>query len=276
MNIPWKLKSTAFRMIDRFGATGLLYWLQTNLTKRARTHIGAGSANWQIHRQHLSTLVGPAVFEFGAGKSLQQNLYLSQFVASQTVVDLFPMIDLQLVDQAARVLADLPDGPPYRPITELRHLSQYAIEYVAPCDAGATGLASGCFDACISTNTLEHIPAADITRIVVELRRIIRSGGLVSAIIDYSDHYAHTDAGICRLNYLQFTEAEFKKHNHSVHFQNRLRHNDYLKIFAACGFEVLYAEPRHHLAPPKVVAAQFDASSPDTFATVGVFLLRNP
>jgi SAM-dependent methyltransferase len=274
MIIPWKLKSAVFRAIDRFGATGLLYWLQANITKRARLHIGAGSANWQIHREHLATLGRPAVFEFGAGKSLQQNIYLSRYFASQTVVDLFPMLDLQLADAAARVIATLPDGSPYQPIAQLADLALYGIEYRAPCDAGSTGLASGSFDACISTNTLEHIPAPDIERICTELRRILRTGGLVSAVIDYSDHYAHTDAGIGRLNYLQFSDAEFKKYNHTVHYQNRLRHGEYLALFKRAGFEVQRSEARKHCAPPATVAARFDATNPDTFATVGVFLLR--
>ena len=276
MSISWTLKSTIFRAIDRFDATGLLYWLQTNVTRRARLNIGAGSGNWQRHREHLAPLGRPVVFEFGAGKSLQQNLYLSAFVGPQTVVDLFPMVDLALVDAAARRIATLPDGPAYRPVNKLADLGLYDIVYRAPCDAGATGFQAASFDACISTDTLEHIPPADITRICGELRRLLRPGGLVSAVIDYSDHYAHTDPRIGRLNFLQFSDAAFARHNHSVHYQNRLRHADYLALFRRAGFEVLKAEPSGHVAPPSRIDPRFDATDPDMTATVGVFLLRNP
>lgn len=276
MNIPWKLKSAIFRAIDRFGATGLLYWLQSNVTRRSRVQIGDGSPNWQTHREQLATLDRPSVFEFGAGKSLQQNLYLSSYFGPQTVVDLFPMIDLRLADSAARQISTLRDGRPYQPIARLYDLQCYGIEYHAPCDAGNTGYALGSFDACISTNTLEHIPALDIERILAELRRILRRAGLISAVIDYSDHYAHTDASIGRLNFLQFSDKEFEKHNHGVHYQNRLRHDDYLALFRGAGFGVLRAQPMHHLPPPPTVAPRFDTANPNTFATVGIFLLRNP
>jgi hypothetical protein len=60
-----------------------------------------------------------------------------------------------------------------------------------------------------------------------------------------------------------------------VHFQYTLGHNGYLKILASRDLEVLRAAPETHMAPPTVVAAQFDASDPDTFATVGAFLSAN-
>lgn len=276
MNIPWKLKSRAFRAIDNLNATSLLYWLQTNVTRRARKNLTVGSANWKFLREHIASLGRPKVFEFGAGKSLQQNLYLSSFVSSQTLIDLFPMLDLRLADAAARGLATLTDGRPYQPIGRIEDLKHYGIIYRAPCDAAATGFTAGCFDACISTDTLEHIPPGDLLRIFVELMRILRSGGLVSAVIDYSDHYAHTDASISRLNFLQFSENEFALHNHSVHYQNRMRHGDYLALFKQVGFEVLKEMSLNHIEPPVRISAQFSSDDPNTFATKGIFLLRNP
>ena len=46
------------------------------------------------------------VFEFGAGKSLVQNLYLSNFVKKQFVVDLYPMLDFELVDSEREQLLE--------------------------------------------------------------------------------------------------------------------------------------------------------------------------
>ena len=67
----------------------------------------------------------------------------------------------------------------------------------------------------------------------------MKDDGIVSAKIDYSDHYAHTDKTISLLNYLKFDQNGWKKHNHNCHFQNRLRHYDYVKIFKKCGFVVI-------------------------------------
>ena len=106
-------------------------------------------------------------------------------------------------------------------------------------DAAKTVFEDGSIDACISTNTLEHIPENSIRLIFKELQRVLKANGVVSARIDYSDHYAHTDSSISLLNYLQYSDAEWKKFNHNSHYQNRLRHYDYVELFKSCGFEIV-------------------------------------
>ena len=52
-----------------------------------------------MHKNALNKYkIKAIVYEFGAGKSLIQNLYLSNFVNRQFVVDLYPMLDFELVD----------------------------------------------------------------------------------------------------------------------------------------------------------------------------------
>ena len=64
-----------------------------------------------------------------------------------------------------------------------------------------------------------------------ELKTILKPGGLSSLIIDYSDHYSHADKNISPLNYLKYSDKEWKKYNNQYLFQNRLRHQDYKNIF---------------------------------------------
>ena len=75
-----------------------------------------------------------------------------------------------------------------------------------------------------------------------ELRRTLKDSGIISAQIDYSDHYAHTDDTISLLNYLKFDDKTWKRYNHNCHYQNRLRHYDYLRIFKEIGFIVVEEE----------------------------------
>ena len=70
----------------------------------------------------------------------------------------------------------------------------------------------------------------------------MKDEGIVSAQIDYSDHYAHTDDSISLLNYLKFNDKSWKRYNHDCHYQNRLRHYDYLRIFKETGFVVVKEE----------------------------------
>ena len=51
------------------------------------------------------------------------------------------------------------------------------------------------------------------------------TGGVISAVIDYTDHYAYTDKTIGMLNYLQFSESEWTKLI-SLPCHNRMKEED--------------------------------------------------
>ena len=275
MNIGWKMKSAIFREIDRFSLHGLLYLLQKHVTGRAKVSIRSISENWQTHAANLAPLGRGRIVEFGAGKSLSQNIYLSKQVGSQVLVDIFPMLDMDLFNEAARQISLLDPEIPYRPCSTPQDIEKaYGIAYRAPVDMSRSGFADDSFDGCISTNTLEHIPREAILAIFTELRRVIRPGGLISAIIDYSDHYSHTDRSLHPLNYLTFTEAGFRRHNHAVHYQNRLRHFDYLDIFRSLNYEILEQVPSDFASIPEGISDEFDRNEPSLAALRGMFLLR--
>lgn len=240
MNIPWKLKSYIFRLIDFFNIPNALYFLQKYVTKRSKIGDLTISPIWENHKKYLKKYnTTNNVFEFGAGKTLAQNLFLSEFLNNQVVVDLNLMIDFELVNNVSNQLSKLVALKSKVKINSIKELALYGIEYRAPYNADKTNFEDKTFDACISTNTLEHIPKESIISIFSELHRILKDDAIISAKIDYSDHYAHTDKKISLLNFLKYDEKTWKKYNHNCHYQNRLRHNDYIEIFNNCGFEVL-------------------------------------
>ena len=248
LNIPWKIKSLIFSFIDYLYLTKLLYFLQKYITKRSRITSLVESPNWIMHKDALNKYkTNNVVFEFGAGKSLVQNIYLSKFVKKQFVVDLYPMIDFELVDSERQQLLEIEKLRSRVKIKNLKDLEHYGIYYIAPYDATKIHLSDKSIDACISTNTLEHIPKGDIILIFSELYKKLKDEGIASLIIDYSDHYAHTDNNISLLNFLKYSQHQWKRYNHKIHFQNRLRHYEYIAIFEKIGFkaikeELFYAE----------------------------------
>jgi hypothetical protein len=149
------------------------------------------------------------------------------------------MIDLALVEIVRHQISKLVDLKSDIKIETLQKLGAYGIEYRAPYDAAKIDFNEKSIDACVSTNTLEHIPEESILPIFLRLYKTLKDNGIVSAKIDYSDHYAHTDKTISLLNYLKFDQNGWRKYNHNCHFQNRLRHYDYVKIFKRCGFVVI-------------------------------------
>ena len=213
------------------------------------------------------------LFEFGAGKSLLQNLFLSQHVLKQIVVDLNPMLDLTLVEEARSLLANAIKLPSNKLISSRGDLIDYGIEYKAPFDACETGFPENSIDVCVSTNTLEHIPQEKLFEIFLELNRTLKEPGIVSLIIDYSDHYSHTDSSIGPLNYLNYTESEWDKFNHQCHFQNRLRHFDYLEILQRSGFRILEEDVTYANDPFIEPLKSRFAGSEQTWAATSGYIL---
>ena len=115
----------------------------------------------------------------------------------------------------------------------------FRIKYVATCDARKVEFINdGKIDYIASNVTLEHIPFADIVKIMKESYRILSYQGIMSITIDYQDHWSYFDRSISVYNMLQYEEEEWKRFNPTMHYQNRLRHCDYIKIFEEAGFYI--------------------------------------
>jgi len=115
----------------------------------------------------------------------------------------------------------------------------YGIEYLAPCDARNTHFESNSINFITSTNTLEHIPLQDTQAILKECYRLLKPDGLMSFIIGYRDHYSFFDKSISVYNFLRYSDFIWKIFNPSLHYQNRLRHKDYLNLIKSAGFTIL-------------------------------------
>jgi hypothetical protein len=61
--------------------------------------------------------------------------------------------------------------------------------------------------------------------------------------IDYEDHYGYTDPNVSPYQFLYYSERDWAKYSPPLHYQNRLRHSDYERIFASLAFEVLEQRP---------------------------------
>lgn len=120
---------------------------------------------------------------------------------------------------------------------------EYGINYKAPCDAGNTHLSSESIDYIISNTTLQHIPIVDVDRIIKECYRILKIGGVFSCNVSYMDHYSNFDKNISVFNFLQYSDVEWSRYNPPFHYQNRMRHSDYKKIFRDNGFIILEEKP---------------------------------
>ena len=97
--INWKIKSILYRLLFFFRAKKLLFFIQKKITKRANVEINHIHNNWKYHLKTLKDLNCSKILEFGAGKNLEQNIFLSYKLnnnLSQTVIDKTNMFDSKI------------------------------------------------------------------------------------------------------------------------------------------------------------------------------------
>jgi SAM-dependent methyltransferase len=193
-------------------------------------------------------------YEFGAGWTMTIPLAMSLLGFKVNCIDIRKLIIPELIHHTIEQFkTNVPSGLPkpnmdgnesfkHQNILSLLE-KHFAISYNAPVNAKNTGFEENSFDFISSTATLEHIPESDLLPIFQECYRILKSGGVFSIIVDYQDHWSYFDSSISIYNYLKYSSVEWKKYNPALHYQNRLRHSDYLKLISLTNFKVVKNNP---------------------------------
>jgi SAM-dependent methyltransferase len=276
--INWRLKSLIYWFLYFTFFKKILFFIQKKITKRAYSSIGVMLYAYKLHFNSLKKYKSKKILEFGAGKSLEQNIYLSikfNNRISQTVIDIDKMIDFNLLNFAKNQLQKkIKLSPKLKNIKNLKDLKNFLnIKYYAPINIIDLNEKKK-FDAIISTNVIEHISKTHFETILEKFRKIVKNNGILSFLIDYSDHYSHTDKNISSTNFLKYSKLEFKKYNTPLLFQNRLRHYDYIDIFKNKKFKILKIIKGQKGDIQNTVSDEFKKNHKDLFVTWGYFLLK--
>lgn len=116
---------------------------------------------------------------------------------------------------------------------------EFRIDLLIPGDSTQTGMDDQSVDFIYSQEVFEHIEPVLLTPIMNECHRVLKDDGLISFYINYADHYCSIDKKITPYNFLRYDDKKWKKYNPCLHYVNRLRHKDFLKIFQEAGFKVV-------------------------------------
>jgi SAM-dependent methyltransferase len=241
--VKWQSKARIQKIISRMPLAGKLnYFLQRYVNHSLPMSMEVFDQKQIAARQHLEAFGGKEwefnidglVYEFGAGYDLAIPLiFYDEGFKNQVVTDLNQLIKLELVNGVMEWR-----GMDIELIKDIDDLKQKTgIEYRTNIDARKTGFETASFDYIHSTDTLEHIPKADILSILQECYRLLKPGGIISCIIDLQDHYQYTDKKISPFNFYQYSWEEWDaKYNNNLHYQNRLLANEYYSQFVLAGF----------------------------------------
>lgn len=209
--------------------------------------------DFAVIREHLAVPVVKArCFEFGAGATFLGPLtFYCLGVENQTLVDIHRLLRPELVNRTIHFLCKQKDVEFIRKPLQILDMSlkgqrmidwlkdTYGINYLAPCDARYTPFAAESFDLITSSAVFEHVPKTDIEAIMKECKRILRGDGIMASRIDYQDHYSYCDPKVSAFQFLQYTDAQWRKYSPSLNFTNRLRHRDFIELTNAASFEIL-------------------------------------
>jgi SAM-dependent methyltransferase len=185
---------------------------------------------------------------------------------------------LELIsDASGRSMADVVSD--HEKLLQCRSVPQLLdaarIEYIAPGDAAHSGLPDCSVDVMYSNSVLEHVPEEMISKIMAESRRILRPGGLSIHSANCGDHYAYFDSNISFINYLQYSEQNWKLWNNSLLYQNRLRPQDFAEIVEQAGLKVILYKykPKPQLLQRltnMAIAPEFQKYPPEQLASTSV------
>lgn len=105
-----------------------------------------------------------------------------------------------------------------------------------------------------SNNTFEHIYPNVLEDILLEFKRVLQKGGVMSHFIDMSDHFAHLDERISIYHFLRFSERAWQWIDNDVQPQNRWRLEQYRQLYRNLGIPIV--EEKNRQGEPAVVARQ--------------------
>ena len=276
--INWKLKALLYKVFSIFGFTNFFYWIQKYITKRSRIKINEINKLWVFHSNSIEKYNVKNILEVGAGKSLAQNIYISykfESLIKQTAVDINLMIDFDLVNEASSQISNILGKKNKGKIKNFNDLKTfYNIDYKAPCALESLKDINKKFDMCISTTALEHFTIDDLNKYLSDLKNVLTKDVLISSVVDYSDHYSHTDKNIGALNFLKYSEKNWEKYNNSYLFQNRLRHQDYIKIIEESGYKIREIFKGKILKAPNKISNEFESENEETYFVSAYFLFE--
>ncbi len=270
----WRYKGALQRAIGRAPGGDLLHYYVQRYAGGLRDLGGELTAkleDWRLMVGHLGTagisVAGTRFFEMGTGwyPTFPMCLYLGG-AASVDTIDLTRHMRADLTLDAAEwlgwqtaaiaVATRQPAGEIERRHSRLldalrtgasiEDASSGVIRYRAPGDASRTALPEHTLDVVFSNSVLEHVPGPVIAACFTEARRILRPGAVMFQSVNCGDHYAYTDKSIDQLNYLRFSDDEWRQWDNKFLYQNRLRAIDFTTMARAAGFTVELDTSRPH------------------------------
>jgi SAM-dependent methyltransferase len=255
----WVLKAAAKKALSCVPTGRAIdFFIESKVTKSLP--VPDASLTWSVQlgaihieqlRKYGSVPIENAKFyEFGAGWDLIGPLtFYVMGARDQTLYDIAPNLKLPLINHSLASFYRLEDyikertgaatiGLPFSIVRE-HEISALGMQYIVG-DMVKVFSEPAQFDYITSTSVLEHIPIDEIPPILLKCHELLTPGGLISFVVDMRDHYFDFDPSISIHNFLKYPAFTWDLiFNSSLHYQNRLRFPDYLRMIKEANFEIV-------------------------------------
>ena len=161
------------------------------------------------------------LLDFGSGWILIFPLLMTKYCKNVVACDLKPLARKKVNEEVEKKL----------------NISLDKIKYIAPCDITNTHFDDKSFDLITSNSVLEHIPKKNMSKVASECYRLLTDNGVCSFHVAHKDHWSHSDRKLHPMNYLKYSESQWKYLNPPLNFQNRMLQSEYISIFEKAGFK---------------------------------------
>lgn len=269
----WKLKAKIQNAISRLPPSvsyEIYYWVQRSFgawgSFDTSSRLKAGIDMWNKIQEQGRNPSGKVFLEVGTGRVPLAPLAYWLMGAEKTItIDVNPYVKQELIAESIRHISTNKDeiinlfgpllnqerfhsllefcGASQRPLSA--YLDFFKVDYIASGNAADTHLPSQSIDFHTSYTVFEHIPEDVLKKILKEGNRIIKEDGLFVHQIDYGDHFSYSDKNISLINFLQYSDAEWEGYaGNRYMYMNRLRHDDFIKLFESAGQRIITAKPK--------------------------------
>jgi SAM-dependent methyltransferase len=309
--MKWKNKALIQNLVSKLPENfsyNVYYWMQRKFGALQSTNpinvLTSRVNTMQYIHRNGHTVEGKKFLEIGTGRGI--NLPIAWWLcgASEIVtVDVNPYLKEELVmsdltymrnhqNELKNLFSSIPHGSLFDKRFELLMnckdglqdlLSLTNIRYLAPADAGCLNFNPNSFDYHISYSVLQYIPPIDLQRILREAIRLTKEDGLIVHYIDLTDHFSHYDHSITYINFLQFSEEQWKRlAGNRYMYHSRLRIDDYMDMFKTLECKIVCSDT---VVDERSLAAihqglpldeRFKNKDPKTNATVRAWIVACP
>ena len=279
-SLRWQVKIGAKIILSRL-SIGHAFWSRLGLFRHGR--MDQSSYAYGVFKQHfdlVKPVEGFVSLELGPGDTLASILLNKALGGSASyLVDVgeFALKDLRFYRDLAKFLSEkgfaVPDVKNIASLQEL--LDCCGCKYLTNGLSSLRAIPDQSVDFIYSHAVLEHVRAGEFLNTMQELRRVVRSSGCCSHLVDLQDHLGGA------LNNLRFSDQfwECSLMSKSGFYTNRIRFSEMMDLFRKAGFEahVVKVDRWSDLPTPRArLSERFKQLSEDDLRVSGFTVILRP